>query len=976
MRFSLSSDDYHETERELLGMRAVEKAGTWHYDLIDAVQKLPRVEFVGLKRKEDDDEHHEVHYSIDATLLAIQENSPLLVDDRYCQQGRLATSPLQPDRAFGTDVLVQHMATKKLISPDQHADAWLQLMRWRYKFLLPPVSVLLTVANRFKNGVPGGAFQEIAVYMHDSMRDLGLYGGRENTDPPVPMAVKLFNAWIDRIAEFCFSVWWDTRFSKVQATAFIRWVLACCRPSIPKNIGTMAAKALSGLTAEAFLGALMQRCLTVTDVRKAHKLVKHFRKCLALGAEQFDDVFERLSRCIASGTGQFGESAARALYARLLRAFFGPRRQISWRLLPEAEALGLVRSAGAPTPQEVALIPVLTDRGSANRRDPKVGPFVFIIEPEKASGLYLPDVLAARHATLRQAALQDIEPDAHCPKCPSTQAVIKERGNQIGCDPAREWVPAAAAIVEALNDDFLVNIAGFEQSSRGDYEAGCRKCWQKLINPSAESLLAIPDDGWVLLNDTTGAIEVLSHMREAATGVDDLLAGYERLVGHLCLSEPLDLGTQLHLFLQGRDLSPSDWGALNAWCHNPARPWQRYHACQALLRNSQYVPATEAHAFICCATEIARLVDSKTADSDAAQVWRLHAELAAHYLRIVELSGIPLDGKRPLTVAWWSAKRVLEMVLEGLPPNVIPAQVREWRKDPIINGTALVHDSWAWLRPEAISSTRFVMMRSHLPLSIAMLIELGQSAHVIREQKSLADQVDGICNAYLVATVAGHAENLSSTEPSQWVWDKGLPNAIRAFTSAWPTEGQSLSMRQLANFVETFGTPDSLFEALDKLPSATQPEAIVLASRIRFACHTDTAIADTILRKLRDEQWRTQCLRSLPVLAWEIISQGLFALQARQGLVWHVEMPYVWLRGAEANASDSVRSRVFLVLLLMSSLSGGTAGAIKCLMRSSKLPELRSELLEIRSALRALRDAGNSPITTRFHEVCAVLDPL
>ena len=165
-------------------------------------------------------------------------------------------------------------------------------------------------------------------------------------------------------------------------------------------------------------------------------------------------------------------------------------------------------------------------------------------------------------------------------------------------------------------------------------------------------------------------------------------------------------------------------------------------------------------------------------------------------------------------------------------------------------------------------------------------------------------------------------------------------------------------------------------EAFDKLPTATEAEAIMLASRIRTACTTDLGIAETILKKLRDDQWRTPCLRRLPILAWEIMAHGLFALQEKQGLLWHVEMPYVWLRGAEANAGDMVRSRAFLILLLISSLSGGTTGAIKSLMRSSKLPDLRSSLLKIRSELRALRDAGNSLAAGRFREVCAILDLL
>ena len=94
------------------------------------------------------------------------------------------------------------MAKVGIVTRDEAADALLQLLNWRYRFILVPPDILKLLADRYRSHPPGAALRKIAIYVHDCMRDEGLFGGFETTDPPISMAMRLYQNWIQNVAEF------------------------------------------------------------------------------------------------------------------------------------------------------------------------------------------------------------------------------------------------------------------------------------------------------------------------------------------------------------------------------------------------------------------------------------------------------------------------------------------------------------------------------------------------------------------------------------------------------------------------------------------------------------------------------------------------------------------------------------------------------------------------------------------------------
>ena len=129
--------------------------------------------------------------SLWAVAYACQHNVRLLADDRACQMMALNWPDTLHYAAFGSEKTVEALCDADIINTVQEADAILALMRWRYRFIVPTVRVLTTVADRYSQQPPGKELREIAEYIHACLRDAGLFTGPEPIRPPLPLAFRV-----------------------------------------------------------------------------------------------------------------------------------------------------------------------------------------------------------------------------------------------------------------------------------------------------------------------------------------------------------------------------------------------------------------------------------------------------------------------------------------------------------------------------------------------------------------------------------------------------------------------------------------------------------------------------------------------------------------------------------------------------------------------------------------------------------------
>jgi tetratricopeptide (TPR) repeat protein len=242
LKVHIMPDDVSALEEKIASWEERTRLWEWHTELWDAVKAESRLtpqnhhmpaEFLAAKsRKQSEEGDDDSWLPLHAVFLAGETNLPLLVDDRCCQMfvhndRRTATV------AFGTDSLVAGLLEAKLITVDEAADAYLKLTGWRYRFLVIPPVVLVALAKRYTATPPGQPLRHVARYVQDCMRDPGLFGGLEQTAPPVSMAQKLFLAWATALTEFVLIVWEDASIPPTLAHSLTEWALTECVPSAP-----------------------------------------------------------------------------------------------------------------------------------------------------------------------------------------------------------------------------------------------------------------------------------------------------------------------------------------------------------------------------------------------------------------------------------------------------------------------------------------------------------------------------------------------------------------------------------------------------------------------------------------------------------------------------------------------------------------------------------------------------------------------
>ncbi|HEX8520932.1 MAG TPA: hypothetical protein VF669_01665 [Tepidisphaeraceae bacterium] len=237
VRVSISQTDADELRRELRSYDEADKIEKGHKELWEAVRNHSAIEPLVVELPIDWQELEDRDKgTLSAVLLASQERLPLLVDDRVLQNHYLTKRPDFPS-AFGTAQFVEWLAAKGKIPKDDAVAALLRMIHWRFRFIVLSGEHLKRLADRHHSTLPGADLVAVANYVHDCMSDPGLFGGLEPTEPPVSMAIRLFQSWSSSIAEFVMTLWADMGYEKEEATALTLWAARELLPSPPKVMG-------------------------------------------------------------------------------------------------------------------------------------------------------------------------------------------------------------------------------------------------------------------------------------------------------------------------------------------------------------------------------------------------------------------------------------------------------------------------------------------------------------------------------------------------------------------------------------------------------------------------------------------------------------------------------------------------------------------------------------------------------------------
>jgi tetratricopeptide (TPR) repeat protein/pimeloyl-ACP methyl ester carboxylesterase len=228
-----------EIRQRLDLLRLQDETRGWHFDLWNRIRDDKRFKFVrqcvpqGMKTNSVDDKNVIAFLT---SFMAQDQRLPLLADDRVCQAMTLNLQQNAPYGSFGSDAVVHALLKSERLNDTEAAEAILTLMRWRYRFIVPTVQILNTYKAQYFKNPPGLPLQYVAEYVHDCMRDTGLFGGLENTDFTQSMSMQLYTSWLQLLAKWIVDLWAGDEISKDTATSLTNWCVQEFLPSQPRVV--------------------------------------------------------------------------------------------------------------------------------------------------------------------------------------------------------------------------------------------------------------------------------------------------------------------------------------------------------------------------------------------------------------------------------------------------------------------------------------------------------------------------------------------------------------------------------------------------------------------------------------------------------------------------------------------------------------------------------------------------------------------
>lgn len=226
--------------------------------------------------------------SLAALMLSSKKNLPFYSDDRCLQI--TALNDKKQILSFSTDIFINVLYSQGNIKLEELTNIYLQLIDWRYKFIIPPLEVLVYLAEQYSENPPGIELNKIAMYAHDCMRDPGLFCGLEKiADPPLPMAAKLYMEWLLLTTKFIVKCGTNTNtVDECNANKFTDWALLNLLPTYPKymhNGGSFA-----NMTKRIVLGDAITLLITIGDIELGNKILLSLKQKLGLSDVEYNRV--------------------------------------------------------------------------------------------------------------------------------------------------------------------------------------------------------------------------------------------------------------------------------------------------------------------------------------------------------------------------------------------------------------------------------------------------------------------------------------------------------------------------------------------------------------------------------------------------------------------------------------------------------------------------------------------------------------
>jgi len=759
----------------VLGLNFRDKIGKCHRDLANSVKQLNFFHPTDHKITRRNKQSLYFETFLSSIEYAKENNLYLLTDDRCTQMIRL---PGLFDRQFGTDILIENMYNQDVIDIKKYADSFLKLCKWRYRFLLPHPQILAFFAKQFRNNPLGLPLTLIAAYGRQCMEDPGLFLGLEPTDPPLPLGVKFYMAWIDRWIEFLILIWNDEEFSEDNLIDVTRKVYTHCLPDPPKGIKYDIRKNLETIIEKNVIMQIFLNGINLKDSSVLHGLLTQTYETFGYSEEKKIETLRNYLEFIKENQKRPNKDLLNAIASKLLFLFFG--KNIA-TIDPPVSLLPILQEFGVDSRHGLKFKPGLIfsegDIAELFRKDiPEYvdgGPIIFAkLDHEQKTFLTTPhDLIYSSQREIRQKTAIDLMASTYISKF--TKEEIEKRLESVISGDTFVWLPASREISDILLKDFFYTNSLFKQSLFLPSEEGelVNLAWKHVLAPNIKTVL---DNTSLLIKaslkeDSIDSIEqlikkgiiedVMAENKSHQDLVINTLNWYLSNIYFLPVAPPLNpwrlISHTLHHFVSSEKIEIRQTDILESvkkWRKkNEEDPLASLMSLEIVLNARGLAKKDEQYAFtndefylllddlfkaILYTEESTPIGDFELIHS----LWQMRKYLARYYLKFMDLNNnLNIEDENKVALAWWMAREVSSSILNSLKNlktedkiSVLKAKtssVIKYQLD-LISFSHLFTE-----RAEFISVSRFHTFEGKAPLATALLAMI--MPHKSRDPKEI-----------------------------------------------------------------------------------------------------------------------------------------------------------------------------------------------------------------------------------------------
>jgi len=944
-RVHLTSTARQEIVQRLEAFARQEETRQWHMDMWSLLRNHPRFRFVPHtvpeKMRRADWEARD-YLPFLACFISHETKMPLLADDRVCQAFTLNESAGAVPAAFGSDVVVTALMISGKLEPRKAADALLQLMAWRYRFLIPRPEMLEILAARHRGNPPGHLLQVVAEYVQDCMRDEGLFRGSENTMLQESMAIRLHMTWISTIAEFLVLVWTDENFSAECAMRLTDWSCRELLPSAPKVMNT-CQKVQAG---EVVLRMLLSRTLLLThshykNPRMAEALFA-VKKAMHLSNETYLRIVLEILKDAAGSVPSAPEAeseeirkAFHNLQLQMWNCAFRSFQRIDPRTLTALLDLDLFKESIDPIGGDIDM-EILRDPHHEQRIPLSPGPLLLYRNQEKEPKRIILDVsllLFSSISAVRNTAFMYLDrqiSDGLLRITPKTRDVLQKMRTPISSDASHEWRPAAIALSDAMNDDLLVALQAVRQSLTCDtiIQDSLNTYVPRILHPAVSSFDSLSFEVANPESEHSQLTDIVSSVVSGAGTLQEACDGYYARLGYLPLAPSFAMVEVVSKWIAEHP-SVEVWPEIWQWAQRASGPIPRYHACSVFVLRPEWIPEGKLAELWREILDVVNGSGERSDDGLDQEPWALRRDLSRHFIRHLEAHLPESEGTKIACFSWWLSEQVASLFPED------PESVRFYRKNWIVPASEQSLGVWLVARsPIGCSFFRYVTTTISSPWAMALLAIMGRKMEPLKPQ----EQDEGIKSQFHEALIRCLIDALPiivepPTDPT-YALECDLGETALQW-AAFQAESQRTALEQIITTSRTLNSVEQLCATLRQLADKSLPDQIAIAFILRMKAYTNKALEGSMGEILSDNDWRKQVFGSTEENVLGILMGALTILQVRTQEKWSLLLPHFLAEICE-QAEDEDRCHQLFLFLLYSSLASETVSAVQRLLKGDR----------------------------------------